>query len=123
MIISTELTTLLKILNQIYQMNQFLTTELTGVSLLPYHSTYYQLIINQINLYQSEIIINLDIVQKIQEEKDELIQEYSSSEEKPVFSRLDTNVSSNCNFCKKIAYYEDNNNKLYCWFHRTQYED
>ena len=120
MIISTELTTLLKIPNQ---MNQFSTTELTGVSLLPYHSTYYQLIINQINLYQSEIIINLDIAQKIQEEKDELIHEYSSSEEKPIFSRLDTNVSSNCNFCKKNAYYEDNNNKLYCWFHRTQYED
>lgn len=127
MIISTEPTTLHTILvqNQINQvrMNQLSPTEITGVSLLPYHLTYYQLILNQIDLYQSEIIINLDIVQKIQETKDELINEYSPSEDKIVFSRLDTNMSSNCNFCKKIAYYEDNNNKLYCWFHRTQYED
>ena len=120
MIISTELTTLLKIP---VQMNQLSTNQLSNVSLLSNRLTYYQLIINQINLYQSEIIINLDIAQKIQEKNDELIHEYSSLEEKPTFSRLDTNISSNCNFCKKNAYYEDNNNKLYCWFHRTQYED
>ena len=38
------------------------------------------------------------------------------------FSRINNSGNNKCNFCIKIAYYLDTNNKYYCWFHRSQYE-
>jgi hypothetical protein len=38
------------------------------------------------------------------------------------FSRISISSNIKCNFCQKISYYQDNNNKYYCWFHRSQYE-
>jgi hypothetical protein len=38
------------------------------------------------------------------------------------FSRVDLIKNIKCNFCIKIAYYQDINDKYYCWFHRSQYE-
>jgi hypothetical protein len=43
--------------------------------------------------------------------------------ETPIFSRLITDVSQKCNFCNKTSYYQDMENKLYCWFHRSQFEE
>jgi len=38
-----------------------------------------------------------------------------------VFSRT-VNNSVKCNSCTKPAYYQDIEDKYYCWFHRSQYE-
>jgi hypothetical protein len=38
------------------------------------------------------------------------------------FTRIDSPTKINCSFCKKLSYYQDNDNKYYCWFHRSQYE-
>jgi hypothetical protein len=97
---------------------------------LKYQITYHKLILNQIKLYQNEIIINLKLNHFIQEENLKLIEnntelvKNNKELEKLVFSRLNTVVNTTiCSFCKKIAYYEDTDNKLYCWFHRIQHED
>jgi hypothetical protein len=52
-----------------------------------------------------------------------LIKNSSNTRIVPVFSRLDTLDTVNCNFCKKIASYHDMELINYCWFHRTQYEE
>ncbi len=38
------------------------------------------------------------------------------------FSRINVIENIKCNFCNKISYYQDINDKYYCWFHRSQYE-
>ena len=80
---------------------------------------YYQTIVNRILLHQTQI--NTHIQQNTDQKT--YIQNLKINDSlDPIFSRIVDNVSTKCNFCNKTAYYNDNDNKLYCWFHRSQFE-
>lgn len=80
---------------------------------------YYQTVINRILLHQTQI--NTYIQQNTNQKN--YIQNLKINDSiDPVFSRIENNTVTKCNFCNKTAYYNDNDNKLYCWFHRSQFE-
>jgi len=81
---------------------------------------YYQTVINRILLHQ--IQINTHIQQQNIDQKIYIQNLKINDSSDPIFSRIVDNVSTKCNFCNKTAYYNDNDNKLYCWFHRSQFE-
>ena len=73
------------------------------------HITFY---IDQKKLTLKELQkTNQSIINIIGEIKDDIIK---------IFSRVDTKTK--CNFCPKISYYLDNDNKYYCWYHRSKFE-
>jgi hypothetical protein len=78
---------------------------------------YNQLIISQILSQMNQISTNLQKFQKLSNSIEENL-----PVENVEFSRVDTGINIKCNFCTKISYYQDTNNKYYCWFHRSQYE-
>lgn len=80
----------------------------------------FNLINNQIALMVLEVPHEDD--QEEIEYQEDLENEKVSINEHPIFSRIDSNTHTICNFCKKIASYHDMENKKYCWFHRSQYE-
>ena len=83
---------------------------------------YYQMIINLLIIQQAQIVTSLQNYTTITNSIKNLIGNVSLSET-PIFSRLITDVSQKCNFCNKTSYYQDMENKLYCWFHRSQFEE
>jgi len=84
---------------------------------------YFQMIINLITLQQTQISLS---IKKFTQQKiyfpamtTMVIEETNNT---PVFSRITTDIIKKCNFCTKTSYYQDMENKLYCWFHRSQFE-
>jgi len=81
---------------------------------------YYQTVINRILLHQ--IQINTHIQQQNIDQKIYIQNLKVNDSTNPIFSRIVDDTVTKCNFCNKNAYYNDNDNKLYCWFHRSQFE-
>lgn len=80
---------------------------------------------SQISTYSKKFTKNINTIKNfIINDNDEL--SISDDEDKiiPIFSRItnDSNISK-CNFCNKPPHYQDMENKLYCWFHRSQFEE
>jgi len=75
--------------------------------------------------YQIETIdtVQEDLEEDLEEDHEEDQEEdLVKQDNNLIFSRIDSNMMSVCNFCKKFASYHDMENKNYCWFHRLQYE-
>lgn len=84
---------------------------------------YNLMILNLINIQQNQITTNLKEYSTLITSLNEIIKKDDNNDEIPVFSRLDIQSDKKCGFCTKTPYYQDLNNKLYCWFHRSQFED
>ena len=81
---------------------------------------YNQMIINQISFQMNQILIS---IKKYNDIIDSIGMIYPKKDLSKIdFSRVDLIKNIKCNFCIKIAYYQDINDKYYCWFHRSQYE-
>ena len=80
---------------------------------------YYQTVINRILLHQTQI--NTHIQQNTNQKN--YIQNLKINDSIDlVLSSIENTTVTKCNFCNKTAYYYNNYNKLYCWFHRSQFE-
>jgi hypothetical protein len=80
----------------------------------------FNLINHQIALIISDLP-TVDDLEEIEHQEDLEIKKHIINEH-PIFSRIESNTKIICNFCKKIASYNDMENNKYCWFHRSQYE-
>jgi hypothetical protein len=76
---------------------------------------------NHITIQMNQISTNMQRFEDLMTTINNLIIE-KKDEKNLEFSRIDTDVTIKCNFCTKTSYYQDINNKYYCWFHRSQYE-
>jgi len=86
----------------------------------PQIKTFYQTIINLITIQHTQIsssLIKYNDLNTIL--KNELIGKVI---DKLLFSRIIESKVKKCSFCNKQSYYEDNDHKLYCWHHRSQFE-
>jgi hypothetical protein len=84
------------------------------------HTTYTlnETIINQISNQVNQILTN---IQKYNEVINTIHFTEKNKTNNLEFTRSGNSIIK-CNFCPKISYYQDTNNKYYCWFHRSQYE-
>ena len=64
----------------------------------------------------------LTSLKKFTQQKNHIQDKLENEEEMPIFSRIVCDTIKKCNFCTKTSYYQDMENKLYCWFHRSQFE-
>ena len=78
-------------------------------------------ILNQMHIQTKEISINIQKLNHLMRTIDALIPP-KKNVVNIEFSRINVIENIKCNFCNKISYYQDINDKYYCWFHRSQYE-
>ncbi len=86
--------------------------------------SYYQTLINIISTQYLQMSANIQKYQSQKNITDMYFQNINNDTCIPVFSRVTSDViAPKCNFCSKPSYYTDMENKFYCWFHRSQFEE
>lgn len=81
---------------------------------------FLSLITNQLTFYTTNIKHTIDKIKETNQSILKIIHIDQKGEINKVFCRVET--SAKCNFCPKVSYYQDDDNKYYCWFHRSNYE-
>jgi cell shape-determining protein MreC len=78
-------------------------------------------LITHISTHHQQILTSLNTIKTTNQQIKDLLD--TSEQIIPVFSRIIEPNSNKCKFCTKSALYVDMENKYYCWFHRSQYEE
>jgi len=81
-----------------------------------------QQILSQISLQTNQILTNIENFQKTTTVINTILNIKKNDVCENSFSRIDSDNIIKCNFCTKQSYYQDINNKYYCWFHRSNLE-